>query len=133
MQQRQELSRLLWRKIDRYHPVNARGSSLLGKIGVAHHLDGIQIAHQHHRGGVILFAELLHHLQHLPQGDVVRQCPFVGKLDRRAIRHGIRKGHSQLDQIRPGLCHGMHQRNGDSGFRITGGNERDKGLAPRCF
>ena len=60
----------------------------------------------------------------------MRQCPFIGKLNGRSVRHGVGEGHPQLDQIRPGRHHGVHQRDRHGGLRIAGGDERNQRLAP---
>lgn len=62
----------------------ARGAVLLV---VAFH--GVGVAHQHHRGGVVAFAEFAHLVQHLHHANAQAQSLLARLLDHRAIGHGV--------------------------------------------
>ncbi len=126
MQRRNQATGLLRGSVhsqDSVDPGCRRGTC---KIAITHHLDGIQVAHEDHRRGRIALAELAHHLQHAVQGDVVPKRPFAGPLNDRAVGHGIRKGHTELDDVGACGCHGAHQRNREIRPGVAGGDKRNK-------
>jgi len=87
-----EAGGLFRRQVDGQHTIHAGGGGGIGKRRIAHDLDRIQIAHQHHRRGGILRTELAHHGQHVGQAGVMDQCPLVRLGDHRAVSHGIGNG-----------------------------------------
>src|ERR1051326_364169 len=69
---------------------------MLGAIG----MDGVVIAHQNNRSGVVSGAETLHHCQGLLDGLTRPQRPRGSGLNGRPVRHGIGKRHAKFDEVR---------------------------------
>ena len=96
-------------------------------------LHRVGIAHQHHRSVLIVCAKSPNHGQHLNHADAQRQGSVAGFLDHRTIGAGVRKGHAQLNDVRPTSHHRMHQLGCDVGEGIASGDIGDQGLAPLAF
>ena len=127
----QQIVPLVGRQVDGEHAVDAglRGSA--GKGRVAHHLDRVEVAHQHDRRRRVPLPELAHHVEDVVQAGVVQQRTLAGALDHRAVGHRIRERDPEFDRVGAGGHQGVHQRHGDRAVRVAGGDERDQRLAPR--
>src|SRR5699024_589211 len=60
----------------------------------------------------------------------MRQRPFAGGLDHRAIRHGVGEWHAELDDVGAARNQRVHDVDGGVGVWITRGNVRNQGRAP---
>src|SRR6185312_1124215 len=111
------------RQVDHDQAIDAGGGHVTGEFRRAIGMDGIVIAHQHDRRGLVALAKLLDHLKHLGHGRAGLQRAHRRGLHGRAVRHGIGEGHAQLDHI--GAAGGQLLQNGEAGLhvRIAGGDE----------
>src|SRR3990170_6925003 len=57
------------------------------------------------------------------------QRALAGALDHRPVRHRVRERHAELEDVGPGLHQPAHQRHGERGVRIAGGDEGNERLA----
>ncbi|MNN41327.1 hypothetical protein D3C81_1554410 [compost metagenome] len=119
---------LLGRIVDHQHAIHAGRARGPGKGLFAHALDRVGVAHQHHRGFGIGLAELAHPLQHLRQRHALRQRALGGALDHRAVGHRVGERHAQLDHVGAARHQRVHQRHGQAGLGIAGGDERNQAL-----
>ena len=90
---------LLRGQVDNNQPVNARIPGIRQKRIDPARIDRVVIAHHHDRRAVIFFAQFAGILQRLFQVLPRLQRALAGQLDRRAICHGVGKGHPQFDDI----------------------------------
>ena len=75
----------------------------LGGEGIdAEDVDGVVIAHQHHRGVVVGLSELGDQIQRLLQRHAVLQRAQRTGLDGRAVGHRVRERHAEFDQVGAG-------------------------------
>ena len=95
--------------------------------------DVLARAHQHDRGGVVLFAEGFHQFQRLAQGHPGLQRPLRGQLDRRAVGHRVGEGQAQFDHVDPGAGQAAHDIQRGVVVRVAGHDVCDEGLAPLAF
>ena len=100
--ERTQLTVVLGGQVDYQQAVDA------GFAGIAHEgiraitIDRIVVAHQHDRRGLILGAELAHHLQGFQLGLAGLEGPHGGGLNGRTIGHRIAEGHAQFDDVGTG-------------------------------
>src|ERR671913_443357 len=57
------------------------------------------------------------------------QRALAGALDHRPVGHRIRERHAELEDVGPGLHQPAHQRHGQRGVRIAGGDEGNERFA----
>ena len=92
-------------------------------------LDGVEVAHQHHRRIRVVPAELRDRLQHPAQPGAARDRALGTALDGRAVGHRIGERHAELDHVGAGRDQRVHRRHGRLQRGIAGGQERDQRLA----
>src|SRR3569832_444806 len=85
------------RQVHREHAVDPGRRGGAGEFGVPHHLDRVEIAHEHHRRVAVVGAEGAHHLEHAAQAHVVRERAFAGLLDHGAIGHRVGERYAELE------------------------------------
>lgn len=104
-----QLAILLGRQVDNNGPVNPGGFGGLCKSGVAHVMDRIAIAHDDDRGGGVGLSELCGHLEDGGQCGARLARANTRFFDHGAVGHGVGEGNAQLDNINPGIRHGIEQ------------------------
>ena len=117
------------RQVDQQHAIDPGRHRLGGKAVGAGDLDRVEVTHQHHRGVVIAFAEPAHAVEHERPPRPASQRTLGTALDGRAVGHRVGERHAQLDHVGAGLDQRVHHRHGGIERGITGGDERNQGLA----
>ena len=116
------------RAIHREHAVHAGFFSGTGEWFIAHFVNRIQVAHQHHGRALVALAEAAHGFQYVGQAYSVGQGALGGALDGGAVRHRVGKRHAQLDDVRAVGGQAVHQL--QRGFKVwvAGGDVGNQGF-----
>ncbi len=114
---------VLRRQVDHDQAVDAGFHRLGDEALHAHLVDGVEVAHQHDRGGLVVLAEFSNHLQRLGQVLLGGQGADVGQLDRRAVGHRVGEGHAQFDDVGTRGRQALEDLQRGGVVRIAGGDE----------
>ena len=121
------------RRIDSQHAVHAGFGRRLGKCLITYFVNRVQITHQDDGRIAVCFAEAVHDIQYVVEGNFVCQRALGGALDGRAVRHRVRKGNAQFEDVGAVFNQTVHQRKRGVEIGIAYGDIGNQGFcAVKC-
>mmetsp|Transcript_18585 Transcript_18585/g.74182 ORF Transcript_18585/g.74182 Transcript_18585/m.74182 type:complete len:620 (+) Transcript_18585:561-2420(+) len=105
--------RLFGRQVDDDEAVNARGFRVGRELLEAVRAERVVVAHQQDRDRqAVRFARCADRLEAVAEADALLQRDFVALLDRRAVGHGVRERHAELDHVGAAVFERFHEGGG---------------------